>query len=86
MTATTNPDWDALRERLEVRRRAVAAEIGAYPAPITGCDAQFNHLTEERRRLAREIARLDDARAQDGSSIGEFIRSSTVLDETLTGS
>ncbi len=42
-------------------RRALDREISEYPAPIAGCDAQFNHLLAERRRLA---AALDALRAE----------------------
>ena len=37
----------ALRESLA----RIDAEIRAYPTPIPRCDAQFNHLLEERERL-----------------------------------
>lgn len=33
--------------------RDVATEISRYPGPIAGCDAQFNHLLDCRRRLER---------------------------------
>ena len=39
-------------------QQALAAEIAAYPTPIAGCDAQFNHLLAERRRLAEARAAL----------------------------
>ena len=48
----------SLRSLLE-RREAIAREIGGYPRPITGCDAQFNRLLEERAALVEEIGRLD---------------------------
>ena len=54
--------WQAVRDRLEARRAALNEEIAAYPAPITGCDAQFNHLLDERRRINAELARLEEAR------------------------
>lgn len=37
------------------------AEIHAYPTPISGCDAQYNHLLAERRRVRRALAELDAA-------------------------
>lgn len=47
--------------RLLRRRRAlVIDQIGVYPAPITACDAQFNHLLEQRRRIGREIRQMND--------------------------
>ena len=32
-------------------------DIRDYPRPIPGCDAQFDHLLEERSRRERELAR-----------------------------
>ena len=58
--------WVALRRHLEGVSATVAAEIRGYPAPIPACDAQFNHLLEQRRLLSRELARLDAAR-KDGA-------------------
>jgi hypothetical protein len=37
----------ALRQALA----RIDAEIRAYPTPIPRCDAQFNHLLEERDRI-----------------------------------
>lgn len=48
--------YDDARRRLDTAlssaQAALADEIAAYPTPISGCDAQFNHLLAERRRLA----------------------------------
>lgn len=43
---------------LRQARAALQAEIRAYPTPISGCDAQFNHLLAERRRLSEALAAL----------------------------
>ena len=51
---------EARREALEARRRELDAEIRDYPTPIPRCDAQFNHLMEERSRIARELQDLAD--------------------------
>ena len=48
----------ALREALA----GIDAEIRAYPTPIPRCDAQFNHLLEERERLR---ALLEEAAARE---------------------
>jgi len=48
-------------------RQALAtleAEIRAYPTPIPRCDAQFNHLMEERDRIRRL---LEEVTAREGS-------------------
>ncbi len=48
------------RESLEAARRDVTAEISAYPRPISGCDAQFNHLLAERKRIAWALKALTE--------------------------
>lgn len=49
----------ALRAALEARRREVFAQIAAYPAPIAGCDQQFNHLLARRDALTAALNGLD---------------------------
>ena len=53
---------DENRRGLEERKRAIAAEMRAYPQPIAGCDAQYQHLSDQRAAIARELSRLDRAR------------------------
>ena len=53
---------EARRAALEARRRQLDEEIRTYPTPIPRCDAQFNHLFEERERIVRELAELQAAR------------------------
>ena len=72
--------WEALRRRLEAEKDAVAAEIQAYPRPIAGCDAQFNHLLERRRLLWEELSRLETVRAVRLASVADFLQRSTCLD------
>jgi hypothetical protein len=72
--------WEALRSALEAQKTAVAAEIEAYPRPIAGCDAQFNHLLERRRLLWEELSRLEAASREHASGVEEFVRGSTCLD------
>ena len=50
-----------LRARLEERRRQLDEEIRGYPTPIPRCDAQFNHLYEERARIIAELEALAQA-------------------------
>ena len=42
-------------ENLTEELRRVNREIGDYPAPITECDAQFNHFLERRSELERKL-------------------------------
>lgn len=46
----------ALRESLQ----SVSAEISDYPTPISGCDAQFNHLLAQRSQITNALAALRD--------------------------
>ena len=74
--SSTGPQWDSLRLGLEALAESVAAEIHAYPPPITACDAQFNHLLELRRLLPMELQRLEAAANDPTITIEDFIRSS----------
>lgn len=56
------PTYKMLRAEAETAllqaRHALMREIADYPAPISGCDAQFNHLLAERQRLAGALDHL----------------------------
>jgi hypothetical protein len=78
---STRLDWADLRRRLQLLAQQVGEEIHSYPAPITACDAQFNHLLELRRLLPQELARLDAAARSADASAEEFIRSSPLSAE-----
>ncbi|MEM1276174.1 MAG: hypothetical protein AAGH74_06600 [Pseudomonadota bacterium] len=56
----SNPLFQAARDLLHEARAALDQEIRAYPAPISGCDAQFNHLLAERRRAHSALAALTE--------------------------
>ncbi|MDU8945436.1 hypothetical protein [Ovoidimarina sediminis] len=43
---------------LREAQRLIAIEISSYPTPISGCDAQFNHLLAERARIGNGLAML----------------------------
>ena len=47
------------RTSLQDAQARLGEEIAAYPTPIAGCDAQFNHLLAERRRVAAALRALD---------------------------
>jgi len=42
-------------------RRALDQEIGGYPRPIPRCDAQFNHLYQQRALIADLLLAIDAA-------------------------
>ncbi|MEM7057880.1 MAG: hypothetical protein AAF557_09865 [Pseudomonadota bacterium] len=48
------------REALMQARVELDSEISTYPTPISGCDAQYNHLLAERRRVHSALQALDE--------------------------
>ncbi len=70
-----------IRRGLEARKRSIAAEMRGYPQPIAGCDAQYQHLSDQRAAIARDLSRLDGACAAGTDASGAFLETSTVLDD-----
>ena len=55
----TTADLIAMAEAsLVAAKRALAEEMRAYPTPISGCDAQYNHLVVERNRVQAALTTL----------------------------
>ncbi len=74
-----------LRDFLSHAKHAVDEEIRAYPTPIPRCDAQFNHLYEQRSRVARMLDRANDALDHDdvaelAATIAEFAAAPPIVD------
>ena len=59
MDVLTSDCLVAARNELSAAGRRLNAEISAYPTPISGCDAQFNHLLATRRKVATALSALD---------------------------
>ena len=59
-----NPALGRVREHLLRLKAPIDRQIREYPTPIAGCDAQFNYLLDERRRLAQDLNRLDAIEAK----------------------
>jgi len=47
------------RQSLQSAQSALRAEMAEYPTPISGCDAQYNALISEMRRVTEALAVLD---------------------------
>lgn len=58
MTTRIDAQFADALNTLETVRRELAADISTYPTPISGCDAQFNHLLARRTQIARAIEAL----------------------------
>jgi hypothetical protein len=50
---------DRARTALLMARTELDNEISSYPTPISGCDAQYNHILAERRRVHAALEALD---------------------------
>ena len=82
-TEAAHSPWSELEDHLEAARRSILAEIRNYPAPIAACDQQFNHLLEQRDRIAEALSRLASMRLAssapteaDVKVLMEFIKAS----------
>lgn len=81
--------WKTIYQHLESEMQRVRGEIQAYPAPIPACDAQFNHLLDEREALSAELARVRELMARGGDSqnsssvVDSFLNASEHLDEAV---
>ncbi len=75
---------DEIEGHLAARKAAIKLALHNYPAPITGCDAQYNHLAEARQDIARDLHRLEALRRQalSGEALAAFAASSH-LDDTV---
>lgn len=51
----------AAQAELSKARQLLQNEISNYPAPIAGCDAQFNHLLGERQRVLTALRSLEES-------------------------
>ncbi|MEL6167276.1 MAG: hypothetical protein AAFR35_01200 [Pseudomonadota bacterium] len=49
----------AARAALSRAQQALAEEMRTYPTPISGCDAQYNHLIADRARILAALGELD---------------------------
>jgi len=59
MPATFSQQIGDARQALLSARDLLSREIADYPSPISGCDAQFNHLIGERNRVAKALSALE---------------------------
>ncbi|MET1416866.1 hypothetical protein ABVF61_31715 [Roseibium sp. HPY-6] len=50
---------DAAARALETARQMIADEIRDYPTPVSGCDAQYNHLLARRAQITKALTTLN---------------------------
>lgn len=60
MSPTYENSIKSAQRQLSDARQALNAEIAAYPTPIAGCDAQFNHLLAERQKVLDALRALSE--------------------------
>ncbi len=52
----------AARDALHAARSAIQEELRAYPTPVSGCDAQYNHLIGQRGAITAALQALEAPR------------------------
>jgi hypothetical protein len=57
--------WDTIRVHLENKINSLVKEMRNYPTPVSGCDAQFNYLFEQRNKILRELSEINIAYSQN---------------------
>ena len=75
--------WRSIRGLLEARQAWIVGAVRDYPPPITGCDAQFDHLRKQRDGISRALKRLEQACQEGGGTgndIAAFITSSNWIE------
>lgn len=58
MTPSIEDHLSAADNELRAAQKAISDEISTYPGPISGCDAQFNHLLALRARVSAALRAL----------------------------
>lgn len=51
----------AAQAELKMAKKLIQDEITHYPAPISGCDVQFNTLLAERQKVSTALQSLEEA-------------------------
>lgn len=77
--------WGEIETQLAARLAEVKDEIRHYPGPIPACDAQFNHLLEQRSGILQALRRArslaQSAAPPDGQrALQAFVESCPYLD------
>lgn len=60
--ADRSSDLKQLERELRQKKAEIQAEINSYPAPIAGCDQQFNYLLAQRAELNKKLRSLGSMR------------------------
>jgi hypothetical protein len=72
--------WQGVQDQLEATRTSLNEQIAVYPGPITGCDAQFNHLLGQRTNLNQQLVLLGQlSEDTDASNLTKFVEACPFL-------
>ena len=74
---------ELIQRRLEAVRESISRELCTIPAPVPGCDVNFNRLLEDRSKVVDELQRLMrfTREAPSASALIEFARASAWVDQ-----
>lgn len=59
MTTDYETQMQSAERQLNLARKVLNTEIARYPTPISGCDAQFNHLLAQRQKVLDALGALN---------------------------
>ena len=72
-----------IQRRLEAVRESISRELCAIPAPVPGCDVNFNRLLEDRAQVVDELQRFMrlTRQAPSAATLVEFANASAWIDQ-----
>ena len=75
---------ELIQRRLEAVRESISRELCAIPAPVPGCDVNFNRLLEDRSKVVDELQRLTRLarQAPSASTLVAFAQASAWIDQS----
>ena len=74
---------ELIQRRLEAVRESISRELCAIPAPVPGCDVNFNRLLEDRSKVVDELQRFTRLarQAPSAATLVEFAHASVWVDQ-----
>ena len=74
---------ELIQRRLEAVRESISRELCTIPAPVPGCDVNFNRLLEDRSKVVDELQRFMRLTRETPSAatLAEFAQASPWVDQ-----
>jgi hypothetical protein len=81
---TENAIWNEIKDCLLAAKNVNKQALKSYPQPIAGCDVQFQHIYDERDRIAKELTLLNDL-SKAPKPMVSFLQTSNYIDPATVG-